>query len=73
VFGLPIPTSAGCAAQDQWSIGNLTLNLGVRYDGLNAYNPAQTRPGGRFLGPVSFSRVDNVPNWRYISPRIGGV
>ena len=40
----------GLYAQDQWTLGSLTLNLGVRYDGLNAYNPAQTRPGGRFLG-----------------------
>ena len=62
----------GLYAQDQWTLGNVTLNLGVRYDGLNAYNPAQTRPGGRFLGPVSFNEVKNVPSWKDISPRIGG-
>ena len=62
----------GLFAQDQWTLGNVTLNLGVRYDGLNAHNPAQTRPGGRFLGPVSFDAVENVPNWKDISPRLGG-
>ena len=62
----------GIFAQDQWTLGNVTLNIGVRYDGLNAHNPAQTRPGGRFLGPVSFDAVENVPNWKDISPRIGG-
>ncbi len=36
----------GLYAQDQWTLGNLTLNLGVRYDCLNAHNPAQT-PAGR--------------------------
>jgi hypothetical protein len=61
----------GLFAQDQWTMGNLTLNLGVRYDGLDAYNPAQTRPGGRFLGPVSFDAVYDVPNWKDINPRIG--
>lgn len=61
----------GLYAQDQWTIGNVTLNLGVRYDGLNAYNPAQTRPGGRFLGPVRFDEVRNVPSWKDINPRLG--
>ena len=61
----------GVYASDQWTLNNVTLNLGIRYDGLQGYNPAQTRPGGQFLGPVSFGRVDNVPNWKDISPRLG--
>jgi hypothetical protein len=61
----------GIYASDQWTLKNVTLNLGIRYDSLQGYNPAQTRPGGRFLGPVSFGRVDNVPNWKDISPRVG--
>jgi hypothetical protein len=61
----------GLYAQDQWTIDRLTLNLGIRYDGLNSYNPAQTRPGGRFLGPISFPAVYDVPNWKDISPRLG--
>jgi hypothetical protein len=61
----------GLFAQDQWVVGRLTLNLGIRYDSLNGYNPAQTRPGGPFLGPISFPRVENVPNWKDLSPRVG--
>ena len=34
----------GIYAQDQWTIDRLTLNLGVRYDHLNGWVPAQTIP-----------------------------
>jgi hypothetical protein len=61
----------GLFAQDQWTIDRLTLNLGVRYDSLNSYNPAQTRPGGLYLPAIDFPRVDNVPNWKDINPRLG--
>ena len=67
----------GFYAQDQWTIDRLTLNLGVRYDHLNAYVPAQTAPAGRWgaRNPdgTSFSteRIDNVPNYHDITPRLG--
>jgi hypothetical protein len=61
----------GLFAQDQWTIDRITLNLGVRYDSLNSYNPAQTRPGGQYLPAIDFPRVDNVPNWKDINPRLG--
>ncbi|HWW84110.1 MAG TPA: carboxypeptidase regulatory-like domain-containing protein [Vicinamibacterales bacterium] len=72
----------GLYASDQWTIKNLTLNLGVRYDGLNGYVPAAHYPGsapvhwpggayGAILGPADFPEVDNVPNWHDLSPRLG--
>ena len=61
----------GIYAQDQWTIKRLTLNLGVRYDHLNASVPAQTRPAGRFLGAIDFEEIDDLPNWNDISPRLG--
>ena len=73
----------GVYASDQWTIKNLTLNLGVRYDGLNGYIPAATYPGsasfnwpGGAVGavlpnPISFSQVNDAPDWRDISPRLG--
>ncbi|MEQ1871776.1 MAG: hypothetical protein ABL961_17300, partial [Vicinamibacterales bacterium] len=61
----------GFYGMDTWTINNLTLNLGLRVDLLNGYNPPQTRPGGPFLGELKFGLVENVPNWKDISPRLG--
>ena len=67
----------GFYAQDQWTIDRLTLNLGVRYDHLNAHVPAQTAPAGRWGArnadgtPFSTPRIDNVPNYHDITPRLG--
>ena len=35
----------GIYAQDQWAVGRLTLNLGLRYEYFNGYVPAQNLPG----------------------------
>ena len=61
----------GLFVQDQWTMDQLTLNLGVRFDYLNGYNPAQCRPEGQFTESFCFDRLDNVPNWKDISPRVG--
>ena len=70
----------GIYAQDQWTINRLTLNLGVRFDYLNASVPAQTIPAGFgegrvdglvFLPDRNFSAVSGVPLWRDINPRLG--
>jgi hypothetical protein len=63
----------GIYGQDQWTVRRLTLNLGLRIDLLNEYNPAQTRPAGVFLPEVRFDPVYNVPNWKDINPRLGAV
>jgi hypothetical protein len=61
----------GLFAQDQWTVKKWTLNLGVRLDALHDYNPAQCRPAGYFTPEFCFDKVDNVPNWHDIEPRIG--
>ena len=63
----------GLFAQDQWTIRRLTLNLGVRFDYLNAYVPAQhISPGPNVpTRNVDFAEVDNVPDWKNTSPRLG--
>jgi hypothetical protein len=58
-------------AQDQWTVKRLTLNLGVRFDTLHGWNPAQTRPAGPFVPEFTFPLQDNVPNWKDVSPRLG--
>ncbi len=63
----------GLYAQDQWAIRRLTLNLGVRFEYFNAYVPAQTIPAHPFgwLPERRFDRVDDVPSWTDLSPRLG--
>ncbi len=61
----------GFFAQDQWTIDRLTLNLGVRYDSIHGYVPAQTHPASRFVGAFSTERINNLPNWKDINPRLG--
>jgi hypothetical protein len=61
----------GLFAQDQWTFNDLTLNLGIRFDSLNSYNPEQTRPAGQYLPAIHFDPLYNVPNWKDINPRVG--
>ena len=61
----------GLYAQDQWTLKRLTANLGLRFDYFNAYVPAQTRPAGRFVKQLDVARIDNVPNFTDLSPRVG--
>jgi hypothetical protein len=61
----------GLYVQDQWTMKRMTANLGLRYDYLHAWVPAQTRPAGYFTPEYSFDKLDNVPKWRDISPRLG--
>jgi hypothetical protein len=63
-------TNMGLYVQDQWTLRRLTVNGGVRYDSLHGWVPAQTRPAGYFTPEYSFSKVDNVPNWKDVSPRV---
>jgi hypothetical protein len=59
-------------AQDQWTVKRLTLTGGFRIDTLFGYVPPISLPPTRFV-PVArtFGRVDGVPHWFDLSPRIG--
>ncbi len=59
-------------AQDQWTIHQLTLNLGVRFDNFNGYAPETRMPAGPFVPERLFPRTKNAPNWTNLNPRIGG-
>ena len=48
----------------------LTLNLGLRYDYFNAYVPAQNLNAGPFVPARSYDKVECVPCWKDISPRL---
>ena len=61
----------GIFAQDTWTIGRATANLGVRWDYLNNKVEAQSAAGGTWIGPRSFPELPNVPNFKDIAPRLG--
>lgn len=58
-------------AQDQWTIQNLTVNVGVRYNDAKASTPEQVLGAGFFVPERRFAPVDNVPQYRNLSPRLG--
>ncbi|MQA28737.1 MAG: TonB-dependent receptor [Luteitalea sp.] len=77
----------GLYAQDQWRFNKFTFNYGLRFDYVNGHVPAQEIPAvpddkffDRFPGvPLSnpwvgerrFDRVNGVPSWRDLNPRVG--
>ena len=61
----------GIYAQDSWTLNRLTLNLGGRFDYVNAYIPAQQFAASKWMGPRSFPAVPDNPNWKDVSPRVG--
>ena len=58
-------------AEDQWTLDRLTLNLGLRYDGLRGSVPAQELPAGPYVPARSFEAVRNTPNFHDLNPRVG--
>ena len=61
----------GLFVQDQWRMGRVTVNAGLRFDWIHESVPAINAPAGPFVPARSFSAVDNVPNWKDLNPRIG--
>ncbi|HSF20042.1 MAG TPA: TonB-dependent receptor [Vicinamibacteria bacterium] len=58
--------------QDNWTIGQrLTLNLGVRIDSINGIVPEQTSPAGTWIGERNQPRLDGLPGWTNVAPRLG--
>jgi hypothetical protein len=62
----------GLFAQDQWTVRKITLNMGLRFDYLNASVPAQTYPATPMVPHErSFPAITNAPNWKDLNPRFG--
>lgn len=61
----------GIYAQDQWTIRRFTVNAGLRFDYLNSQVEEQDVPAGRWVQARHFDKIENVPNWKDVSPRLG--
>jgi len=58
-------------AQDQWTIKQLTVNAGLRYEWVDARVPAQDAPAGRFVPVRSYAETPHVPKQHDPAPRVG--
>jgi hypothetical protein len=58
-------------AQDQWTIRQLTLNLGLRYNDVDMSSPELVLAPGFFVGERLVPAAEHIPHWRNLSPRVG--
>jgi hypothetical protein len=62
----------GLYAQEQWTLGRLTLQGAVRFDHARSWFPPQTEGPTRFLpNPLSFPETKGVDSYKDITPRFG--
>ncbi len=61
----------GLFVQDQWRVGRLTINAGLRFDWVHQSVPPLSVEAGPLVPARSFDAVDDVPNWKDLSPRLG--
>ena len=61
----------GIYAQDQWTLKRWTFNLGARFDYFHGHTPEQQLPVSTHFTGVTFPAVDNIPNWKDVTPRLG--
>jgi hypothetical protein len=63
----------GLYVQDSWTFDRLTLNPGLRIELFNTYIPKEVSPAGRFVPMREYGPIENLPNWKDVAPRLGGV
>jgi hypothetical protein len=80
IFNTPLEDKSNYARkagyiQDQWTLGRVTLNLGLRAEATEGWLPAQCSGGANSAFPARtcFPEIRDVPNWFYLTPRVGVV
>jgi hypothetical protein len=63
----------GIYVQDTWTKDRLTITPGIRFELFNTFVPEQGSPAGRFVPGRQFGRIENLPNWRDVAPRLQAV
>jgi len=58
-------------AQDNWTVGRLTLQGGLRWDHPWSWFPATVEPSSRFFPGASFPKTDGVTGYNDVTPRMG--
>jgi hypothetical protein len=61
----------GLYVQDQWTLQQLTLNLGLRYDYFNSQLEDQQFAAGTYVPARTLAAIKNLPSWKDLNPRIG--
>ena len=58
--------------QDTWTLGQVTLNLGLRLENIvGTVEPTERLLRTRFTQPSILPGKDNIPNWSNFAPRFG--
>ena len=58
-------------AQDQWTLGRLTLQGALRWDNPWSWFPETVEPANQFFPGASFAKTDGVTGYNDITPRLG--
>jgi Carboxypeptidase regulatory-like domain len=73
IAGERLNSDIGVYGQDSWTLRQLTLNLGLRFEHLNAEALSGDVPAGRFVPARHFDAITSVPNWNNWAPRLAAV
>lgn len=65
-----VKSDLGFFIQDTWTMDQLTLNLGGRFDHFNAMVPAQSAAASTWIQARNFAEIKDVPNWNDWSVRL---
>jgi len=69
-FSANINHDTGVFAQDTWTLGRFTLNLGVRLDSFRSSIPPQSAPAGAWVPARNYPEFPGA-KWNTVVPRIG--
>ena len=58
-------------AQDQWTLGRLTLQGALRWDHPWSWFPETVEPANQFFPGATFAKTDGVTGYNDITPRMG--